>query len=266
MNNTFNINRFGLLLKRQWLDFGKIYLMSLAVLGGIIITAYLFKIPLPDRNHYVDDSGYLNMSFRYPLFLILGFIFISIIASGYFSSMGQKSRSILELLTPASTFEKFLCAIFYTSILSIASFLLLYFAIDIVFVKYINSFYNVFKQEPYNTKIFVGAETLYHEAMRHKDIFYAATTPFLIIAIFLLGSIYFNRFHYIKTAVSVMVYLAIAAYIVAKTAEKTTANMTRIHHTTGNKDSTLLAIMVISILLTFIFWVITFIRLKEKEV
>jgi hypothetical protein len=23
MNNTFNINRFGLLLKRQWLDFGK---------------------------------------------------------------------------------------------------------------------------------------------------------------------------------------------------------------------------------------------------
>ena len=42
MNNTFNIQRLGLLLKRQWLEFGKIYLITVAVALGVIITFYGF--------------------------------------------------------------------------------------------------------------------------------------------------------------------------------------------------------------------------------
>ncbi|WP_205903252.1 hypothetical protein, partial [Pseudomonas viridiflava] len=30
--------------------------------------------------------------------------------------------------------------------------------------------------------------------------------PFLVMGIFLLGSVYFNRFHYIKTAISVVIF------------------------------------------------------------
>ncbi|RZL57709.1 MAG: hypothetical protein EOO93_17695, partial [Pedobacter sp.] len=91
MNNTFNINRFGLLLKRQWLDFGKIYLISLVVVIGVIIGFYAFSAPLPSKTNNFDYDSNLDMRFRYPLFLILGFLFISIVASSYFSLLGQKS-------------------------------------------------------------------------------------------------------------------------------------------------------------------------------
>jgi hypothetical protein len=90
MNNTFNINRFGLLVKRQWLDFGKIYLISLIVIAGILTGFYIFNIPTALRNNRINDDGYFNMGFRIPLFLIMGFIFISVVSSSYFSCFGQK--------------------------------------------------------------------------------------------------------------------------------------------------------------------------------
>ncbi|RZL44582.1 MAG: hypothetical protein EOO93_27790, partial [Pedobacter sp.] len=138
MNNTFNINRFGLLLKRQWLDFGKVYLISLLVVVGALVGFYFYYIPSPFKENNFDYDGNLDMRFRYPIYLILGFLFISIVASSYFSLLGQKSRAILELMTPASTFEKFLSGVFYTTLVSFASYIILFYLIDLSFVKYLN--------------------------------------------------------------------------------------------------------------------------------
>ncbi|RZL46113.1 MAG: hypothetical protein EOO93_26330, partial [Pedobacter sp.] len=65
MNNTFNINRFGLLLRRQWLDFGKIYLIILVVIIGVIIGFYAWYTPSPLKHNNFDNDGNLDMRFRY---------------------------------------------------------------------------------------------------------------------------------------------------------------------------------------------------------
>jgi hypothetical protein len=269
MNNTFNINRFGLLVKRQWLDFGKIYLISLIVIAGILTGFYIFNIPTALRNNRINDDGYFNMGFRIPLFLIMGFIFISVVSSSYFASFGQKSKAILDLMTPASVFEKFMCGLFYSAIVSILSYLLIFYLTDLAFTNYVNSTLSTFKDVKLENQTLKGAQTFIDSALPNMDVtraFFAI--PFLIASIFFLGSIYFERFHYIKTAVSVMVFSGIASYLIFKTADLLTRDMVSVNRSfrSEDKDNILLIALLITMVLTLIFWTITYVRLKEKEV
>lgn len=272
MNNTFNTHRFGLLLKRQWLDFGKIYLLSLLVVAGIIIGFYSWNCPSTLKINNFDYEGNIDMRFRYGLFLILGFLFISIVASSYFSLLGQKSRAILDLMTPASVFEKFLCGVFYTAILSVLSYLIVFYFTDLIFVKYINSNLSNFKFDGNSKKIVQSVDSIVSQVFTDENyrtfINGFLAIPFMVTSIFLLGSIYFNRFHYIKTAVSAMVFTGIASYIIYKFGGLITEGM--VNTSSGRnhygKDLVFMIIFIVTMILTLIFWAITYVRLKEKEV
>ncbi|WP_231425731.1 hypothetical protein [Pedobacter sp. Leaf250] len=269
MNNTFNINRFGLLLKRQWLDFGKVYLISLLVVVGALVGFYFYYIPSPFKENNFDYDGNLDMRFRYPIYLILGFLFISIVASSYFSLLGQKSRAILELMTPASTFEKFLSGVFYTTLVSFASYIILFYLIDLSFVKYLNMHLGEFKNTSKASST-LTVDGFFDQILSDKKYReYCAAffgLPFLITSIFLLGSVYFKNFHYIKTTVSTMLFSAICIYVIYNVGDLLTRNMTR-KDPVGNIDNEiLLSIFLTGTVLTLIFWLITYVRLKEKEV
>jgi len=282
MNNTFNFNRFGLLVKRQWLEFGKIYLISLLVITGVIIGFYFYGLPEPDKyttdpasiyNHNEEGSIYLH--FRIPLFLVLGFIFISIIASGYFSLLGQKPKAIIELMTPASTLEKWLCGVFYTGILSVFSFLLIFYLTDMVFVNYLQK---IVGQISYTLPagmnelpktVMLSVKPFFVEFFEHKEIRSLALVPVMITSVFLLGSAYFNRFHYIKTAVVVMLFFTVLIYALQRIGTWLTANKVQDSpsfgfRSNGNEILTYLLIGTVSI--TLFFWAVTFFRIKEKEV
>ncbi|RNL49673.1 hypothetical protein [Pedobacter jejuensis] len=270
MNNTFNINRFGLLLKRQWLDFGKIYLISLLVVAGVLIGFYSYYIPsIERRTDNFDYDGNLDLRFRYGIFLILGFLFTSTVASGYFSILRQKSRAILELMTPASVTEKLLSGILYTALVSLTGYLIIFYIVDLGFVKYLNSNIDAFRIA--NPKV-PEAQSITYQMFSDKNyreyLEYFFAIPFLITSIFLLGSVYFNKFHYIKTAISVMIFSGIAIYVIYKAGGILTKNMVNISHRSAHNDRDLafLMILLVTSALTLIFWTIAYIRLKEKEV
>lgn len=268
MNNTFNINRFGLLLKRQWLDFGKIYLISLLVIAGVLVASYAINTNVPKRIQYLDAQNYFNMNFRIPVFLIVGMLFISIVASTYFAYLGQKSKAIMDLLIPASVFEKFLAGIFYTGIVSIISYLVIFYLTDAGYTAYINSQIDALKASNPGSLEVKGARTFLTEIAPSQEVFnYFFALPFLLTSVYLLGSIYFNRFHYIKTTVSVMIFSGIVMYIISNVADIIAHNMVMINHSYRNDKSDVLTIfLLITILLTVVFWTIAYVRLKEKEV
>ena len=209
MNSTFNIKRFGLLLRRQWLDFGKIYLLSLVVLAGVLMGLYILNMPkLGDNIYYWGKTSRVRLDFRLPVFLILGFIFISIMASNYFSVMGQKAKAVAELMIPASTFEKTLAGIIYTTIISMAGYFAIFYFIDKAFVLYLDSLWQYQSMLNNFTDVMtqVRFSSIRQDLLTDGDSKYLFVTPVLITSIFLLGSIYFNRFHYIKTAVSTSIH------------------------------------------------------------
>lgn len=258
MNNSFNIHRFNLLLKRQWLEFGKIFLITLVVAVGIFVAFYgLTLLPLQT----IREIPY-RLRFREPLYLIFGFLFISIIASTYFAHLGQKSKAIIDLLIPASTLEKLLAGILFTSILSTLSFTLLFYVTDFAFISYIKTHFLSSKsaEDFENIKGFFTQNDF-----RNFIPFYAM--PLVVTSVFMLGSIYFNRFHYIKTAICIMLFGGILTYILSKASEVLFSG--KIQTGMGNnhgKDSFEWIALVILLIFTLITWTISYVRLKEKEV
>lgn len=256
MNNTFNIHRFNLLLKRQWLEFGKIFLITLLVATGVIIAFYgLTLLPL-EKFDYIPH----RLGFREPLFFIFGFLFISIIASSYFAHLGQKSKAIIDLLIPASTFEKFLAGFFFTSILSVVAFLLIFIITDWAFVAYIKSYFNKGNlEELAEVKTFFSKNDISSFAPLYL-------APFVVTSIFLLGSAYFNRFHYIKTSICVMLFSGTWTYIVMNTVEVLLSGKASINRNGHGKEAMEWMLFAIIAVFTLIVFYITYVRLKEKEV
>jgi hypothetical protein len=275
MNNTFNIQRFGLLLKRQWLEFGKIYLITLAVALGVIVTFYSFS--LWGYITEVQPFHERSLQFREPLFLIFGFLFITVIASNYFAHLGQKPKAIIDLMIPASTFEKFLTGIIFTALLSTVSFIVIFYLTDLAFLAKLKSIYHInnsttsFTDADGNTVTNVADNLAYFFSKNSGDAIFLPIyyVPFFVTSIFLLGSIYFNKFHYIKTAISVMVFSGIWTAIIIKSGKLLFDDRSPINQTTRNvsgKDNVELWLTLLLVVLTLIFWSFTYVRLKEKEV
>lgn len=269
MNNTFDLNRFLLQLKRQWLDFGKIYLGTLVVLIGLLSALYLYFMPSRGSNLYYYNNSVLILSFRYGLFFFFGFFFISIIASSYYSNLGQKPKAIIELMTPASTFEKFLAGIWYTAIVAIPSYLLVFYIVDVAFVKYLNSILPELSATIDKKLEIKPVDTLYAQVMGDENdwhnVKYFGMFPFLVTSTFLLGSAYFNRFHYIKTAIVVIIFCTLAGFTVFKTGNILMKDM--VNTSVASKDEMVLQwVIATTTLTTLALLFITYIRLKEKEV
>lgn len=270
MNNTFNTQRLGLLLKRQWLEFGKIYLISLMVLMGIFLAFYgynYYHFVTDYKEIHAGDSSYRVFHFRIPVFVVTGLIFGTLVASTYFSHLGQKSKAVIDLLIPASTFEKFLAGIFYTLILSTLSFMTLFYLTDLFFVMKVRAIFEEATKaaiQPSNRLDYFFTENNVND---FKALYFI---PCLITSPFLLGSVYFNRFHYVKTAISLMVFMGAWALIVINSGEalfrgRVIANTEQMQNINGKGQAELLVSLLI-ITLSLIFWGLTYLRLKEKEV
>ncbi len=275
MNNTFNIQRFGLLLKRQWLEFGKIYLITLAVALGVIVTFYSFSL-----YGFITGDGPLyerSLNFREPLFLIFGFLFITVIASSYFAHLGQKPKATIDLMIPASTFEKFLTGIFFTALLSTLSFIIIFYLTDLAFITKLKSMAHMIGRETFDSET---GENIKSE-MSNLSYFFVQNgfdhkfipiygLPFFVTSIFLLGSIYFNKYHYIKTAIFTMIFSGIWTWIMVKSGQTIFDGRIMINDSQREyhnfKGLIELGLFFLILLLTAIFWSITYTRLKEKQV
>ena len=273
MNNTFSIQRFSLLLKRQWLEFGKIYLISLVVVLGIFLCFYGFNYY--SITNFKEQTTFSDrvLFFRVPLFIIMGLLFTSIIASSYFAHLGQKPRAIIDLMIPASTFEKFMGSIFFTSILGIMSYLLLFYLTDLAFVIKLRGWYESSGNPMFLDGQKVNLAEMFPLLFARQDASSFAPVyifPFLLTSIFLLGSIYFERFHYIKTSIVVMIFSGIWFAIIMKAGKLLFQGRIPVdngmRHMFSERNTAEYLITLLVVLVTLIFWAITYVRLKEKEV
>ncbi|RZK40838.1 MAG: hypothetical protein EOO90_13525 [Pedobacter sp.] len=265
MNNTFTLTRFGLLLKRQWLELGKFYLISFAVLFGVIVAVYGYANYLIMDAHRISTS---SADFRVPLFFISGILFTTIIASGYFAHLGQKSRAIFDLMIPASTFEKFLSAVFFTVVLGIFGFLVIFYVTDLVFLTKLRDWF--MSTEKAGDSSNLNNFFPYFFNQEHERLPIAVfISPLLLTAVFLLGSIYFERFHYIKTALSVLIFSGLWTFMLFKAGQILFENkipISRSQHFVQTKDTAEALVTFAFVTLTLLFWAIAYVRLKEKEV
>lgn len=176
MNNFFSLKRFCRLFVKHTVEHYRTYLMSIAVLTGVILLggSFLFFIVLEP-----PDTGFQMAAFVI-LMLIAGCIFTSTV----FADFGEKNKSIPALTLPATAFEKFLVGWIY----SYPIFLLVYTTI----------FY-----------LALGALgiTKHWDPKHHFVLFslFQGEMPILLVlfsilhAITIFGAIFFKNLHFIKT-------------------------------------------------------------------
>ena len=194
MNDTFNLKRFGLLLKKTILE-RPIQLMGITALI-LTATIMIYAICL----YMLSFQPAQNLAYIWGL--VGGGCFLSSMAFGYFGTNAQGSA---YLTLPASAFEKWLCGILIVGVFFPVIFLAFYRLIDMGFVT---AYHNgLDKNNPQYKEMYDSVQyyPFDNNIARQSEMLFAN-----FIGAMLVGSLYFNRVAAIKTA---LVYFGVLGFI-----------------------------------------------------
>lgn len=125
MNDNLNMNRLWLLVRRQWTENKKVYLL----LWGVISISLMVL------------SAFSQFYDLYLLYILLFCFGGCVMTTTLFSRWPDFGRSSFFLLLPASVTEKFLCGLVYGIILFIPLYCLNYFILRFIFTYLVILFF-----------------------------------------------------------------------------------------------------------------------------
>jgi hypothetical protein len=260
MNNTFDFDRFARLYRKHTVEHLKSYLLSAAVLAGLLLVCLGFFWYMNGANLSMRDQTNIFVFF----YLGCGIIFTSLA----FAYLGQKKVAIPALMLPASHFEKYLVSFIYTFIVYQVVFTGIYFVVDGVLIAL--------------GKPIVKGETEMINVFDLDQKVYIAFIVYAVLHAFAFwGAIYFEKLHFIKTVFVVLASgfllvivnnILINSFIKAKTSKglpflgASVIEQGKYHkievHSQGFAFYVAAALIVITVLL----WTTAYFKLKEKEV
>jgi hypothetical protein len=269
MNQTFDIHRFTLMLKLDLAEKGRNMLLLATML---IVAILLMLLPITMSKEW---SGFREALHIIALFCVL--LFGSTFYTSYaFTQYSSPSTGIAALLVPASKLEKFLSSLLI-NLVFIIPFLLFFIKLHHVTIDIANA------------KLPVGG--MKYNFLPAEVFTYFNYCYFILHSVVFLGSIYFTKASYIKTAVFAFVTvlvvvfsnLGIANLFVGTTGKLVTfpmsgwkiwdsSNMYMIRDGHAkffhivHPANAMYAFQAFAALVTLCFWYISYLRLKEKEI
>ena len=194
MNQTFSLHRLGLLIAKHWAENKKRYLLSVLAFVGLFIAWFLFVL-LTDP-HKPMAEGLQQVTYFFSLFAV-GTLY----ASQQFSDLGSKAKATNYLLVPASHLEKLLCALFYTVLVFFVAFTTAFYSADAVMVFAANAVAALPSETSPVTNVFSAADI----GLDWNRNIYLLLIFFALQSAFLLGSIYFSNYSFIKTSIALAI-------------------------------------------------------------
>ena len=268
MNQDFSFKRVWMLIQKQGTENAKLYgVGALALFGLLAFAIAIFWIADPDTEPPVStyDEEKLFTIFSFGLWLAG-----SVFASMSFSMLGSKEKGVHWLMFPATHFEKLICAIFYTTVVFGLAYFLFILILDPLAVAYVSGKpgYRL-KRIDWNNPDGIGR-----------------VWPFLVLtflgiqALYVLGSVYFKQFSFIKTTVVAAIIISIFIWYVFGLRDAFFDNERFNYLTLEKRDYSSHTIKIYELssfgdkLMKFllwgmwcpVFWTITWFRLKEKEI
>lgn len=189
MNQFFSFKRFTLLVVKHWADNKKRYALSVLAFVGLLITWFVFTM-LTGFDDIPMGRGIQHVTFFLALFAVGTFY-----ASQYFRDLSSKPKGINFLLVPASAFEKLLCSLLYSVVFFFIVFVGVFYLVDSLMVAIASTFSGNEKPTVFNVfKVIL--------LRFNKD----STINFLMFffsvqSVFLLGSVFFEKYSFIKTII-----------------------------------------------------------------
>jgi hypothetical protein len=208
MNNTFDFNRFSLLVKRQWVENKKLFLMASFALFGLGIIAYSLSTNW--------NNGQISEAIQ-VLFFMVGLFFVGTSFTNYiFKDFSDKNSTTHFLMTPSSHLEKLLSGCVYSFIVFPIVFLIIYFAIDYFFVGFANSVHHDLVAKNLIHDDSWKENTLWIEQLSEKPkSFLQPLIGMWLMAqsATIIGTLMFTRWAYIKTAFISMAFIIALGFL-----------------------------------------------------
>jgi hypothetical protein len=249
--------------------------MSLGAIGGLLVLWYSFVI-------IVDKSYPLVMQMQAVTYFVGLFLTGCLFASIQFNDLGDAPKGISYLLLPASLFEKLLTALLFSVVLYFICYTAIYYLVDFIMVKISNSLMVTGFEQTKGAK-YVPQEIINVFVSPFSNVnlfFYLLLIYFSVQSIFMLGSVYFVKHSYIKTLVWGLIVFLVLVFWEHKVVESFMPHGSffkpfTIYRVVENDKQLMIRLpeWISSILLFLmmytlppILWIVTYFRLKEKEV
>lgn len=267
MNQTFNIHRFALVMKLDYSERGKNYLLIAAILVVILLAMML---PITTSSKPV---GFYEALQYMALFVVMIFA-SSLYTSSAMTHYTASPTSISNLMLPASNLEKFLSALFF-NLAFIVPFLIFYFQLHYATIDMANAKFPAGSYKFPYMKLDIAIYFCFAYLLLHSIVFW--------------GSIYFSKRSYIKTAACIVVaviivftiHIMLAGYLAHYPSRINTlplagweiwyfdgqnlvAGINELHIT--HSEAVYRSIQGFVALFILSFWYMAYLRLKEKEV
>jgi len=279
-SQTFNFARWWLLVSKHWSENRKRYLLFLLAIGGLEF-GWFFFILLVSNLTLLDP--FLQFSAYYIGLFLVGCLY----ASTLFSELSSKREGTSYLALPASHLEKLLCALFFGVLLFFTAYTLVFYLVDIPMVHLSNSLLEKYPRNFPNTTVRVGPNIVYNiftaqqGPIPEKEYHLFLFAFFAAQAVFILGSVYYTRYAFIKSIIAALVCFAIYVVFESKVIRLLLPPgwhsdfFSWTHYDPNDHPDKLIylpkflessLLFSIKVLPPVILWAITYFRLKEKEI
>jgi hypothetical protein len=282
MNQAFSFSRWLLLIEKHWSENRKKYLLAMVAITGILLIWFLFNIVM--EQYRPMDTGIQVGSYFGGLFIV-GCLY----GSTLFADLASKAKGINYLSLPASQLEKTLCALFYGVVVFLVAYTLLFYVADIIMVKISNQLsYADWLKNHSSGSVFRPQEIVNvvwtTEKMQGSTInpqFIVLLCYFALQSAYILGSVYFTRFSFIKTTVALLVLWLFMIVFVGKIMDSFMPSGNYFEGLTsyrlnsaGNGEKIIrlpewtnsITIFLLKYAFAPVLWTVTYFRVKEKEI
>ena len=270
-----------MLVTRHWVENRKRYGLGLLAMGGLLATWFGFILSV---ERFVPLDPFDQSAAYYCGLYFVGCLY----ASTIFSDLGSKAKGINWLSVPASHLEKLLCAIFFCVVLFFLSFTLLFYLVDIPMIglsnHLISSQHRLFPgtltrippNEVLNIFKMSGLTSMPNDHHLLLLVFFAAQSAFL------LGSVYFARYSFIKTTIAALLIILACVTLIIKGVQEHIPGPWRMddlvrwvqYKNMFDQSAQIrlpewidkILIFLTEFAAPILLWIITYFRLKEKEV
>ncbi|MCW3120111.1 MAG: hypothetical protein JWM28_4193 [Chitinophagaceae bacterium] len=283
MNQVFNFNRCLLLIAKHWSENRKKYLLGMLAITGIILAWFGFYIVM-ERYRPMDPGV------QYGTYYVGLFIVGCLYASTLFADLSSKSKGTNYLSVPASQLEKTLCTLLYGVVIFFIFYTLLFYFADIIMVKVGNTVaYSYWETNHSPAAVFEPQKVVnvfWTDSRPGQGefnfLFYLLLCYFAVQSAYLLGSVYFSRFSFIKTTVGLLFIWLLLIVFVGKILNTFMPDgsfyesMASYRLNVGSDISEKIirlpewvntgSLFLLKYAFAPIFWIATYFRVKEKEI
>ncbi|TDH21615.1 hypothetical protein EXU57_19115 [Segetibacter sp. 3557_3] len=266
MSDTFSFSRLGKLINKQFFENARLYAFSTLAIVGLLAISFAFWFEMAGPN-YNEDGTY--MMFFLGLFLGGG-----VFAAMSFNMLGNRDKGIYWLTLPATHLEKLVCTILFTTVAFTIIYCLSFFLVKSVTIMLLTEY---IKSNPGSS--YVKANNLGNEGSLVMRYFMCAFIA--IQAFYILGSVYFSRYAFVITSVVTAALIFSFAYYVHLLEDilpdNSSWNLVSLREYNENREDGYRLYSISPAITSFlkyllqfawapIFWFITWVRLREKEI